>query len=144
MINNTNPEGGEAPKKPDLKVIAEAQIPNGVSIGIERFLVKNNVNLHPTSKCKKPLGKFLDLLMAEYSKRPERFPFKASLKSLVVQYTAEEHKNLVDLHDNNEIDAVNGLSRMIGCAAVLDFLEQNREEVLRKIREIRADLPNMK
>ncbi len=133
---------GESPENKSLSSIVEQQVANGVAKGIEMFLVRNNVNIRPSRECEKPLEVFMGKLLAEYLEGAPGYPFKDSLRQIVLLRQAEESATLQDLYENKEFKSVEGLARMAGAAAVLEFLDAHREEALRVIREIRGDLPS--
>ncbi len=133
MINISDQPGGSAP---DFQSLVDQAIAEGVIGGIVAFLQHNRVNIKPTDKCVSPIKDFTAALLSEYV-GADGYPFKNSFKEFVAERTYDELKVLRLLYDNREISNLNGLCHVIGGAAVADFLEAHRVEVLKFISSLR-------
>jgi hypothetical protein len=136
MINDVSQEGGQ---KPDFQSIVHEFIVEGVVGGIAGFIEHNRVNLRPEGGVKvKPMEAFIDLLLAEFGENPERFPFDKSLKAAIITAMAEQSLVVRALYDNNEWENLAKMCHVIGGAAIVEFLEERREPVLKLILKLRG------
>jgi hypothetical protein len=135
MINSIQDEGGAV----NIQLLVDQGIAEGVTGGIAAFMQHNRVNLKPTDVCMKPLESFVGLFLAEYLDDKSGYPFTESFRDFVTIRTAEAVNEIRALYDNGELGRLRVLLRVIGGAAVAEFLEARRPQVLKLILQLRGE-----
>jgi hypothetical protein len=112
----------------------------GVASGIAAFLKKNRVKLIDLEDGATVLPRFVELFLSEFDdNKLAEFPFGSSFKKFLGDKITEDSVNVTALFVYGHKDAFAGLCKMNGCAAAMEFLEANREQALKIIRNLRGD-----
>ena len=122
--------------KPQLKDVVVYEIGRGAMYAFYRFARKHNLSDSPTDKIENPLTVLLDKLMAEFDGKP--YPFKESFKQAVSDAAKRDSEIIFLVYDpqDEKLESVRGLCRIIGASVVLEFLERNIEEFKKLHAEI--------
>ena len=122
-----------------VKTCAEATA-DGTIRGVIGFVNKNNVSFKSEGGGESDaLLKFVDLLTSEMDKEgPGRFPLPESYKAYLENKLGSDRDNFQALYSFGYKDELVALVKIAAAAATAEYLEANREPVLKLIRKLRG------
>lgn len=121
-----------------VKELAIKGMSQGVSAGIEAFILRRKLDVSPGPGSPAPVAAFTVALLAEFDNKPNSiYPFQKSIKEQLSQVMEATMPYLNDLWINGEMENALALARTIFYGETLIFLDENLKEVISLIKAIR-------